>query len=303
MGLYQKHRPKDLDSFYGNSATTNALQKAIDKNTLSHAILLSGPTGCGKTTLARIIANTIGAEGEDYKELDVADFRGIDTVRNIRKQTRYKPFSGKARVWVLDECHMLTKDAQNALLKALEDTPDHVYYILCTTDPQKLISTVRGRCQSYEVSQLQDIEMKKLLRHISKKEGEKLGDKEIYTQIIESSGGHPRNAIQILEQVLQVPEEQRIDVAKVKSEQLAQGIELCRLLLSTSSWNKVAAILRGLKGQDAESIRRQVLGYMSAVLLNKDEVRAGRIMEEFIEPFYNSGFPGLVYACYAIIKN
>jgi DNA polymerase-3 subunit gamma/tau len=301
MGLYQKYRPETFDEVIGNEAAVKSLQKTVEEKT-THAYLLHGPSGCGKTTLGRIIARELGAKGNDFREVDSADFRGIDTIREMRKSMRYHPVESDVRVFLLDECHKLSNDAQNALLKALEDTPQHVYFILATTDPQKLIPTIKGRTSQYQVSPLDERQMKRLLKKIAKKEEDKLG-REILEQIVQDSFGQPRNAIQILEQVLAVDdEEKRLETAKKQAEQQSRSIELCRALLSQNGWKKVSAILKGLKNEDPESIRRHVLGYAQSVLLNGDNEIAGLVLEEMIEPFYNSGFPGLVYACYSIVK-
>ena len=114
--------------------------------------------------------------------------------------------------------------------------------------------------------------------------------------------GRPRNAINILEQVLQPPEEKRLKVAERVAEEQAQGIELCRALIKRAPWGAIAKILVGLKDQEAESIRRMVLGYMQSVLLKTDNSQAAFVLEEFIEPFYDSGFPQLVHACYIVTK-
>jgi DNA polymerase III gamma/tau subunit len=213
----------------------------------------------------------------------------------------YKPLEGSCRVWILDECHKMSNDAQNALLKALEDTAKHVYYILCTTEPNKLIKTIRGRCSQYQVNPLNDTEMKKLLRRVTKAEGQKL-ENDIYDQIIETATGHPRNALQILDQVLAVEPEERLEIAKRSADVQMQSIELCRALIKGSNWASIRKILNGLKGQEPETIRRQVLGYCSVVLLNDSNTNAGAIMKEMIDPFYDTGFPGLVFACYSIVK-
>lgn len=300
--LYLKYRPNSLDELIGNEDIVSLLKNQLSGNTkqpMPKSILFHGPTGCGKTTLGRIIAQELGAKGNDIREIDSADFRGIDTIRDIRKQSSFKPLEGTYRVWILDECHKMTNDAQTALLKALEDTPPHVYYILCTTDPQKLLPTIRGRCAQYQVQPLSDKNMKKLLRRVVKAEGESL-NKEIYDQIIQDSLGHPRNALQILSQVLSVDEDDRMRVAKRTAETQSKTIELCRALVSgTDPWRKIATILGGLKEEDPEQIRRAILGYCQTCLLSKNPVLfAAQIMDEFIEPFYNSGFPGLVLACY-----
>ncbi len=299
-----KYRPASLDDIVGNEEVVQLLKNQLAKNSkqpISHSLLFHGPTGCGKTTLARIIANELGARGSDIQEIDSADFRGVDTIREIRKQCNYKPLEGPRRVWILDECHRLTGDAQSALLKALEDAPSHVYFILCTTDPQKLLPTIRGRCAQYQVRLLTDLEMKKLLRRVVKAEGETL-DKNVYEQIVQDALGHPRNALQVLGQVLSVPTDKRMSVAKRTAEIQSKTIELCRALLSRGGWKKVALILQGLKDEDAEQIRRAVLGYCQAILLgDQPDPFAATVMQEFIEPFYNTGFPGLTFACYSVI--
>ncbi|HDY89545.1 MAG TPA: hypothetical protein ENH82_15720, partial [bacterium] len=198
--------------------------------------------------------------------------------------------------------HKLSGDAQSALLKILEDTPNHVYFILCTTDPQKLLSTIKGRCSTFEVRPLKEKQMFSLLRKVVKSEGESL-EKLVYDQIIQDSFCYPRNALQILDQVLRVQPENRLATATKAAENQSQSIELCRILLKGGGWKRVAEILKGLKNQDPESIRRHVLGCCQSVLLSgKDDERAGLIMEKMIDNFYNSGFNGLVFACYSIVK-
>jgi DNA polymerase III gamma/tau subunit len=298
--LYLKHRPTSLGEIIGNEAVISAVANMLkDKKKCPHAFLLTGGTGCGKTTLGRIIAKELGVSDSDFREVDSADFRGIDTVREIRKNSQYKPLEGSCRVWLIDECHKMTGDAQSAFLKALEDTPPHVYFILCTTDPQKLLPTIRGRCTTFSMEPLSDRLMMGLLRQVTKAENENLS-KQIYEQIIQDSQGHPRNALQVLDQVLRVPVEKRMETAQRTAEEQSQVIELCRALVKNESWSKIKVILNGLKGQDPESIRRMVLGYCQAILLKAENQRAGLIMEEFIEPFYNTGFPGLVFACFSI---
>lgn len=304
MSLYKRHRPDSWDGVFGNENTKNALKKMISKgDKCPRVFLFHGLSGGGKTTLARIFVNEIGCKGNDIREINSADFNGIATVRELREQTQYRPLEGKYRAFIIDECHQQSGQAQDAMLKLLEDTPSHVFFILCTTDPQKLKTAVKNRCQQFSVDPLSEPDMKVLLKGICKKEKEKL-DKKVLNQIIEDGQGSARQAIQILEQVLSVDPEKRLEVARHTAETISQSIELCRALLSNKTgWSTIAKILSGLKNQDPEGIRRQVLGYAQAVLLGKDVPRAGLILEEFIEPFYNSGFPGLTYACYSVIKN
>ena len=302
MSLYLKYRPADFNELKGNTDIIASLEKMLSsKENCPHSFLLSGPTGTGKTTIARIIAKKLGCEERDFVEVDSGQFRGIDTIREIRDQSQYMPIEGSCRMWVIDEAHRLTSDAQNALLKILEDSPSHVYFVLCTTDPQKLIETVKGRCIHFKTSLLSDSQMQGLMFKIVRSEGFTLSD-EIYEQIILDSLGHARNAIQILEAVLSVPEEKRLKIARQTAERQSQVIELCRALIKHESWSKIALILSGLKDQEAESIRRAVIGYCQAILLKERNEGAAEVLHYFIGPFYDSGFPQLILAAYYVTK-
>jgi DNA polymerase-3 subunit gamma/tau len=302
MSLYLDYRPKTWDEIVGNEETVSSLQNMLKKGNSPHTYLFVGSSGCGKTTIARILATDLGCNGNDYREINAADFRGIDSVREIIQNCKYKPLEGKCKVYMIDECHKLTTDAQNAMLKILEDTPDHVYFILATTDPQKLIATVKSRAVQFTMNPLSDMEMLRLLKVTIKKEKEAV-DKDVLEQIIQDSMGHPRAAMNILEKVLNTEPEERLEAAKAMAEQTNEVIELCRCLLSNAGWKKCAGILQGLKGQEAESIRRVILDYCQSVLLKADNERAAMVIEQFMEPLYDVGFPGLIFNCYAIIKS
>ena len=301
MSLYNKYRPSTFAELVGNETTVESLSNFLkNKSTCPHTFLLHGATGCGKTTIGRIIAKELGCSNNDLREINTANFRGIDTIREIIQQSQFKPLEGDTRVWIIDECHKLTTDAQNASLKILEEPPKHVYFVLCTTEPQKLLDTIKGRCSQFPVSVLNDKQMFSLLHHIIKEEGESI-QKIVYDQIIQDSLGHPRNAIQILEQVFQVSPDKRLEMAKRSAEEQSESIELCRLLLKQGTpWKQIATVLLKLKEQEAESIRRHVLRYCQAILLKGENDLAAKVIEAFYEPFYATGYPGLIYACYTI---
>jgi DNA polymerase III gamma/tau subunit len=303
MSLYHKYRPRTLERVRGNVQAINALDKLLNKGEdCPHAFLLTGETGCGKTTTGRIILKRLGCIGNDLIEVDSGQFRGIDTIRDIRAQSHYKASEGSNRGWLLDEIHQSTKEAQNALLKLLEDPPPHVYLVLCTTEPGKLLGTIKGRCSTFNLKPLTEATMLALLKSVVKREEEELDDK-IYEQIIEHANGHPRNALQVLEQVLSVDPEHRLEIAKKTEEEVEDAINLCRALGRGASWKEVSSILKGLKDQEAEGIRRLMLVYCQNTLLNKDDALYGLILEVFINPFFDSGFPQLVQACYVVTKN
>lgn len=303
MSLYLKYRPGKLDEVYGNREIVMTLRGMLkDVEKMPHTFLFHGPTGCGKTTFARIIANELGCTETNVVEIDTAQFRGIDTVRDLRKNSQYTPIGGGVRVYIVDEVHKMTGDAQNAFLKILEDTPKHIYFILCTTDPQSLLPTIKGRCSQFQVKQLSETEMEELLLSVAKNEGEEDLDGEVLSQIIQDSQGHPRNALQILDQVLATPKKRRLKIAKQAAVEQSESIALCRALMARKGWGTVKEILKGLKGQDPEGIRRVVLGYASSVLMNKEDAVAGAILECFEEPMYNIGFPGIVLASFRVVN-
>lgn len=300
MSLYQKHRPKELEEIVGNAAVVRDLKSYLNKPIHPHVFLFSGASGCGKTSLARIMATKLGCQPQDTLELNSANFRGIDTIRDIIQQARLTSIGGGKKAWIIDECHMQTKEAQSAFLKLLEDTPDHVYFFLATTEPQKLLKTVINRCVHFIVQPLPKNRIMYLLQKVCDKEG-----KEISTlakeSIADSSNGCPRMALNLLEKIfnLKTPQQEQVTEQAVKESN--EIIDLCRALTKEKKekkWPEISKILKGLQDKDPEQVRLAVLGYCNKVLLNEDNPNAFLIMDSFKEPFYNSGHAGLTRACY-----
>ena len=311
MSLDTRVRPTTLQQMAGNKNTIAAVESLFARReNFPHAILIVGPRGCGKTTLGRIIGTMLGAQPDDYTEMDSAQFKGIDTVREVRNLTRFLPRHPEStcKVWLWDEAHMIgtggdseKNAAQNAMLKMLEDAPQHVYHILCTTDPHRLLGTVKSRCCILEMSRLTDEDMTSLIKRVARREKTKPSES-ILESIVEKAQGHPRNAMKLLEKVIGLTEAQAQAVIDEEERLTSEGIELCRELLSTKpSWPKVAKILTGLKDQEEEGIRRLVLGYCNSILLKGNNFTAFLVMDEFAEPFYNTGKPGLTLACYKAV--
>src|SRR5574343_274356 len=149
IALYTKYRPNNFDEVLGQDHIVNAVRGAISAGKVSHAYLLSGPRGTGKTTIARIIARELGTSVNDIYEMDAASNRKIEDARDIRESVRTMPFDSKYKVYILDEVHMLTKEAWNALLKTLEEPPEYVVFILATTELSKVPETIISRCQTF----------------------------------------------------------------------------------------------------------------------------------------------------------
>jgi DNA polymerase-3 subunit gamma/tau len=235
------------------------------------------------------------------REINSANNRGVDTAREIDKQMRYIPAGSGVLVYIIDEAHRTTRDFQEAMLKPLEDTPDHVYFFLCTTEPGKLITALKNRCTQVKVVTQDDETLRRMLKLVAREEEIKVS-KEIIEEIAENSNGSPRQALVILEKVSEMDDEKSMrEVISIGEEAEKEVIELCRALLKSDNWGDVAGILRGLKDIEVEKIRYAVLGYMNSVLLKSSNQRAGICIECFEEPFYNSGRAGLTLACYQVI--
>lgn len=299
--LYKKYRPVDLDRIVGNASTVKALRSMLDRKQVPHSILFSGPSGCGKTTLARLLAAALECGDMDLSELDASQFRGIETIRDVQHVVNLMPVGGKCRVWILDECHQLTKDAQTACLKLIEDTPEHAYFFWCTTTPEKLLPTVVNRCTSLPVEQLKSDEVEYLVRRVAKKESLDVSSRGVEA-IVEHSGGSARKALVILDKVGRLPRDEQAAAAAIPSEDEKATIDLCRALIKKAPWVDIAKILKALKAEP-EEVRHGVLGYARAVLLgsNGKDVRPFTVICAFEQPFYNGGPAALARACYEAV--
>jgi DNA polymerase III gamma/tau subunit len=283
----------------GNNETVAALKNMLERKTLPHTILFHGPSGCGKTTLARILRDELKCHEMDFREMNCSDFRGIDSIREIIRAMTLAPVGGKCRIWLLDEVHKMTSDGQNAALKMLEDTPSHVYFFLCTTEPQKILKTILTRCCEMPVRLLDNDELEHLLKRTAKRERIKLSNK-VLDHIVEGSQGSARTALVVLDKISNLDEDERIKAIEDKLEEENEAIELCRALIKKKSWPTVAKILKNLKGEP-ESVRWSVLGYARSVLLSHKSAEAYDIICAFEEPFYNSKGAGLARACFESI--
>lgn len=221
--LYRKYRPKNFEEVAGQKEIVKTIKTSLRNGKTSHAYLFTGPRGVGKTTLARLIAKGVnclenGITDEpcnrcenclainngtflDMVEIDAASNRGIDEIRQLKEKINYQPVKGRKKIYIIDEVHMLTKEAFNALLKTLEEPPEHVIFILATTEADKILPTIISRCQRYDFKTLSLNDMKEQLRFIGKNEGVDIPD-DVLELIYESSGGSVRDAISILERIM-----------------------------------------------------------------------------------------------------
>lgn len=306
--LYRRHRPANFNQVVGQEEAVKMLTDFGKRDAMPHCLLFTGPSGCGKTTLARIVRTKMKCGEADYQELNTADFRGIDMVREIRSRMHLRPMSGKVRMWLIDEAHKLTGDAQNAFLKMLEDPPSHVYFMLATTEPNRLLQTIRTRATEIKCRALKDNEMAGLLARVAKEETGYSLTEDVRDKIIDLADGSPRKALVLLNQILGEEDEEAALAALSGGVAEKDAIELARLLLAPNvSWSKAASILKALPDLEtqAESIRRLVLAYMSSVALgnSKGAAKAVEVIDCFRNPYYDTGKAGLVLSVWDAVHN
>lgn len=179
LSLYRKYRPETFDAVLGQDHVVHALQSALKSGNLSHAYLFAGSRGTGKTSIARIFARELGTSPSDIYEIDAASNNSVDQIRELVEGVSTLPFDSKYKVYILDEVHMLSKSAFNALLKTLEEPPAHVIFILATTELHKVLDTVKSRCQVFEFKKPTVEILIKMLKEGTQKEKIKINDEAI----------------------------------------------------------------------------------------------------------------------------
>ena len=223
--LYRKYRPSNFASVVGQEVVVDILKNSILNNKISHAYLFTGPRGTGKTSIAKILAHAVNClnfngdicgecevcknleiNDSDIIEIDAASNNGVDEIRTLRDNVKLLPSFCKYKIYIIDEVHMLSTGAFNALLKTLEEPPSHVIFILATTEPNKIPLTILSRCQRFDFNKISNEKLVSRLLHIATQEG-KIIDKSILEYIAEISDGGLRDAINLLDQVISLPQE------------------------------------------------------------------------------------------------
>ena len=220
LALYRKYRPVDFNSVYGQEHVVTILKNAIMSGKISHAYLFCGPRGTGKTTVAKIIARLVNCENlidgnpcgkcyncinymnsSDIVEIDAASNNGVDEIRELKDKINLVPSNAKYKIYIIDEVHMLTTQAFNALLKTLEEPPSHVIFVLATTEPHKIPLTISSRCQKFRFSKIEDSKIVNRLSEICKLE-KIIIDEDALFEIARLSDGGMRDAINFLDQLI-----------------------------------------------------------------------------------------------------
>ena len=214
VALYRKYRPQAFDQVVGQDQVVKTLHGAIAKGNISHAYLFAGTRGTGKTSIARIFAKEIGTHENDLYELDAASNRGIDEMRSLREAVNTLPFSSRYKVYIIDECHMLTKEAFNALLKTLEEPPSHVVFILATTEIEKLPDTIVSRCETHIFKQPSRAVLKDRIQQVAKLEGFEI-ESAVAELIALLADGSFRDALGVLQKVINTSGDTKITFDEV----------------------------------------------------------------------------------------
>lgn len=292
--LYRKYRPRTLKEVVGQPDAVKVLSKCLENGGLPNALLLTGPTGVGKTTIAHALARHLEAGNElDCADINCAVTDPMDTVREIAGSVHYHPSGGKNRVWILEEFQSLSRAtfAQQGMLRVLETAPPHNYFVLCATDAKKIIPAVRGRCMEVRLGPIPSPDLHKIVVRVASAENRKgtgIGSR-VVDRIVDMAEGSARNALVLLGKIIGLEDEKdqltgldRTDPGKV-------AFDLVKTLLpfkGSPNWKEVAAVLKSIEGEEPEGVRQLVLTAARTALFRGDR-RARGVIEAFREPFFN----------------
>ena len=331
LALYRKWRPRTFDEVVGQKHISIPILRALEQERLAHAYLFSGPRGTGKTSMARILAKAVNCSnpvngnpcntcascteinngsGMDVYEIDGASARGVDEIIKVRKSIPTLPVSGNKKVYIIDEVHMLTREAFNALLKTLEEPPGHVLFILATTEPEKIPLTILSRCQRYEFHRISVKDIKEHLLYVSRQSSFRLSPEAADLIAVRSEGGL-RDALSLLDQCLSLSDEQELSADIVYDLLGLTGkdsiIKLSHHIFSSESGKALRLFYEILQnGKEPGAILRDLLEHLRSIMICKIDIHAPELTaygkaldilksaaEELSEPYLDALFSSL----------
>lgn len=311
QALYRKYRPKTFDDVIGQDIVITTLKNSIINNKISHAYLLSGPRGCGKTTIAKIFSQLVNCENSNGKEIcnkcvfctqknnqsldiiemDAASNNGVDEIREINNKASLTPSIGKYKIYIIDEVHMLTTGAFNALLKTLEEPPAHVIFILATTDPQKVPITILSRCQRFDLKKIGTSKIFERLKYICNQEKIKYEEKAIL-EIAKLGDGCLRDSIGILDQVISYIDDGIITMEDVHIVTGTLPLEEISILMNYLVDNDIKNIMDSItnysnEGKSIVKITEDIINFIKSCLLLKSNIKNENIelYQKFVEKY------------------
>lgn len=287
--IHVKYRPANLGEVIGQKATVKSLEATLKAKSPSHCYLFAGPAGTGKTTLARIMATKFDCDVASMIEVDAASNSGIDDMRGVTSALRYKGFGDSPnKAIIIDECHGLSKQAWDSLLKSTEEPPPHVFFFFCSTNPGKVPAAMTTRCQTYNLSPVKYDDLMDLLEDICDRERYETSTA-ILEQVARASEGSPRAALTLLAKVHDCQDVAEASVLLQTPLDNKEVIDLCRLMVSGQlTWPKVCTTLKELGDIPAETIRIIVVNYLNACVMgakgDKDAMRLLDMLACFLKP-------------------
>jgi Holliday junction resolvasome RuvABC ATP-dependent DNA helicase subunit len=279
MALHTKYRPPTFDKIVGHTAIIRSVKTTLGGDKDTHAWLFSGPSGVGKTTISRITAKVLGATDSGIFEWNIANLRGVEPIRELAEKAVYRVPGSPVSVYILDECHQMTVAAQNILLKLLEDPPPHVYLILCTTEPDVMLPTIRTRCLEYKLEALCDEDIRTIITTVAEAEHIDLG-LEVRELIVTSALGSARLALVLLAKCREVGTDldQAIPLVKgsIQDMEITGPVDLAKrvidLMYGTQQipWNVIVEVLRSKvlrKRVAVKDFKLALIGVLGRIIL------------------------------------
>ena len=282
-----KYRPSKFEEVVGQDSIIESLQH-FKKDGWPSTILFSGPSGVGKTSLARIVSKAAGCESYNIHEIDAATNTGIEDMRNVIDLTKVSPLGkSKVRFIIVDEAHALSKQATTATLKSIEEPPEEVHWILCTTEPGKIPKNIQTRCHPYELKKVEVSKILELLIKVVKAENLNTDSKVLKMLAIRAEGS-PRQALTYLSVVRDLPMDKAQELVKTigTADASPNVIDFCRILAKKGTFAEAVAVIKQME-EDPESVRIIVNNYMSKVVISKPtDSYPLMVINAFSKPFY-----------------